>query len=525
MYCMVQTAVLMGMQSIPVRVEADVSDGMPVFEMVGCLSAEAREARERVRTALRNAGYVLPAKRITINLFPASVRKSGASYDLPIALAVLAALGIVPGEALRSVCVMGEINLRGEILPVKGILPVVAAAGKEGVTCCMVPRANLTEARLVEGMSVVGVSRLSEAIGWLTGAVMEGQETYSQEASGRQEGAGREKSAGRGAVSGGLLPDFREISGQKYVRRACEVAVSGRHNFLMVGPPGAGKTMIASRIPTILPAMTEAEALELSEIYSVCGLLGEELLKDRPFRSPHHTITPQGLAGGGAVPRPGEISLAHHGVLFLDELPEFRRETLEILRQPLEEHRVLLTRKAGSFVFPADFMLVCAMNPCRCGYYPDLQQCSCTGAMIRQYQKKISMPLLDRMDICVETRRVEYQELVGRGTEQESSAAIRERVEAACEIQRRRYAGTDIRYNSRIPAAQVDRYCPLEDKQRRYMEQMYTRLRLTARSYHRLLKVARTIADLDGQEQIRMRHLQEAVCYRGLDKTFWEVPL
>lgn len=519
MYSMVQTAVLMGMQSIPVRVEADVSDGMPVFEMVGCLSAEAREARERVRTALRNAGFALPAKRITINLFPASVRKPGASYDLPIALAVLAALGVVPGEALRPLFVMGEINLRGEILPVKGILPVVARAKEEGVACCMVPMANLGEARLVEGVQIVGVSRLSEAIDWLLGE----EKTLPGESGQRAAESGACSSAP--AALSAPPSDFREINGQKYVRRACEVAVSGRHNFLMVGPPGAGKTMIASRIPSILPAMTREEELELSEIYSVCGLLGEELLHSRPFRSPHHTLTPQGLAGGGAIPKPGEISLAHHGVLFLDELPEFRRETLEVLRQPLEEQRVLLTRKAGSFVFPADFMLVCAMNPCRCGYYPDLQQCSCTGSMIRQYQKKISMPLLDRMDICVETRRVEYQELVGQEQENESSAAIRERVEAACEIQRRRFDGTDISYNSRIPASRLERYCPLGEEQQRYMERMYARLRLTARSYHKLLKVARTIADLDGQEQIQLRHLQEAVCYRGLDKTFWEVSL
>lgn len=514
MYSMVRTAVLSGMQSIPVRVEADVSDGMPVFEMVGCLSAEAREARERVRTALRNAGFILPAKRITVNLFPASVRKSGASYDLPIALAVLSALGVVPGETLRDIFVMGEINLRGEILPVNGILPVVAQAKEEGLTTFMVPRANLGEARLVEGIDVVGVSRLSEAIGWLMG-----EETAPAERSGTAAQGTDRPPAG---VTG---PDFREINGQKYVRRACEVAVSGRHNFLMVGPPGAGKTMIASRIPSILPAMTREEELELSEIYSVCGLLGEELLHDRPFRSPHHTVTPQGLAGGGAVPKPGEISLAHQGVLFLDELPEFRRETLEILRQPLEEQRVLLTRKAGSFAFPADFMLVCAMNPCRCGYYPDPQLCSCTGSMIRQYQKKISMPLLDRMDICVETRRVKYQELVEGTGENESSAQIRERVEAACRIQRQRFAGTPIRFNSRIPASQIERYCPLDEEERRYMERMYARLRLTARSYHKLLKVARTIADLDGRERIGLPHLQEAVCYRGLDRSFWEVPL
>lgn len=518
MYSVVLTAVLMGMQSIPVRVEADVSDGMPVFEMVGCLSAEAKEARERVRTALRNEGYALPAKRITINLFPASVRKPGASYDLPIALAVLAALGGIPGELLQGMLVMGEINLSGRILPVKGILPVVAWARKEGIACCVVPADNEAEARLVEGIQVVGVSCLAEVIAWLK--------------TGKTARCGTEMAECKeGGSSGGICraheeaePDFRELNGQKFVRRACEVAVSGRHNFLMVGPPGAGKTMIAKRIPSILPPMTGEEQLEVAGIYSVRGILGKELVCTRPFRSPHHTITAQGMAGGGALPQPGEISLAHRGVLFLDELPEFRRETLEILRQPLEEQRVRLTRKSGSYEFPADFMLVCAMNPCRCGYYPDMQQCGCTRAMIEQYQKKISMPILDRMDICVETKRVAYQELVCGEAENESSDIIRGRVQAAYEIQRIRYEGTDICYNSRIPSDKIAQYCPLDLKQQHYMEQIYAKLHLTARSYHKLLKVARTIADMDGQERIQMRHLREAVCYRSLDQSFWEVP-
>lgn len=517
MYSMVLTAVLMGMQSIPVRVEADVSDGMPVFEMVGCLSAEAREVRERVRTALRNEGYALPAKRITINLFPASVRKPGASYDLPIALAVLAALGGIPGEALQGLLVMGELNLSGRILPVKGILPVVAWARNAGIGCCVVPAENKEEARMVEGIRIVCASCLAEVVVWLN----TGKEPHMDERAGESPG---DAAAGR-IYSDQKEPDFRELNGQKFVRRACEVAVSGRHNFLMVGPPGAGKTMIAKRIPSILPPMTGEERLEVAGIYSARGMLGREPVSRRPFRSPHHTVTPQGMAGGGALPQPGEISLAHRGVLFLDELPEFRRETLEILRQPLEEQRVRLTRRAGSFEFPADFMLVCAMNPCRCGYYPDMQQCSCTAAMIRQYQKKISMPILDRIDICVETKRVAYQELVCAEAENESSEAIRSRVQEAYERQRKRFEGTGICYNSRIPSDRLAQYCPLDGRQQQYMEQIYSKLRLTARSYHKLLKVARTIADMDGQEQIRMRHLREAVCYRSLDESFWEVPV
>ena len=512
MYSIVSTAIVHGIESVPVCVEADVSDGMPVFEMVGFLSAEVREARERVRTALKNSGYVLPPKRITINLSPAYVRKSGSSFDLPIAMAVLAAMGVVQQSTMQDMLIIGEISLNGKIQPVHGVLPIVAAAREGKLRACMVPADNYKEAMLVEGVRIVAVESLQEAIDLLNSGR---QETHvpKEQPEAAQEAECIEK-----------YLDFAEINGQDFVKRACEVAVSGMHNLLMIGPPGAGKTMVAQRIPSILPLMESQEQLELSKIYSVCGLFAEKghLLSIRPFRSPHHTITLQGLAGGGSIPKPGEISLAHKGVLFLDELPEFKRETVEVLRQPLEEHKVRLVRLRGNYEFPADFMLVCAMNPCRCGYYPDLNRCTCSRSMVEQYIKKISQPLLDRIDICVEAKRVDYYELTEEKGQAESSATIRKRVEHAFSIQRARFAGTDICYNSRIPAAQIPLYCRLGELEQRYMEKMYKKLNLTARTYHKILKVARTVADLDGQADIMIRHLNEAVCYRNVDKKFWE---
>lgn len=507
LYSIVSTAIVHGINSVPVYVEADVADGMPVFEMVGFLAAEVKEARERVRTALKNSGYMLPAKRITINLSPAYVRKSGSSFDLPIAVAVLSAMGIVPRESVEGILIVGEIGLNGQIQPVHGVLSLVSKAAEDGMKGCIVPLANKAEALLITGIAVTAVSELEEVIAVLNGGALQ---EY------RESGGFCEKEKKQ--------MDFAEINGQRFVKRACEVAVSGRHNFLMVGPPGAGKSMIAQRIPTILPPMSKEERLELSQIYSVCGLFDEKgaLLMERPFRSPHHTIPPTGLSGGGRIPKPGEISLAHKGVLFLDELTEFKRETLEVLRQPLEEQRVHLVRVNGTYDFPADFMLVCAMNPCRCGYYPDRNRCSCTPAMVEQYRRRVSLPLLDRIDICVEAKEVAYQELVEDKAVNESSETIQTRVAMAYERQKERFKGTDIAYNSRIPAAAIKKYCKLNEQQNRYMEQVYQSLHLTARTYHKLLKVARTIADLEQKEELEMKHLEEAVCYRNIDRRFWE---
>lgn len=510
LYSIVATAIIQGIRAIPVCVEADVSNGMPVFEMVGFLASEVKEAKERVRTALKNTGFVLPPKRITINFAPADIRKSGSSFDLPIAVAVLCAIGCLENAQVENVFVTGEVGLNGKVQPVRGVLPMVATAKERGMRYCIVPWQNKKEAELVTDMQVYGVESLADVLCVLRGEPWQEKEvTYNIEETGmlRHE------------------PDFSDINGQKLVKRACEVAVSGRHNLLMVGSPGAGKTMLAMRIPSILPPLLEEEQMELAKIYSVSGLFSERegLMKVRPFRAPHHTITAQGLAGGGMIPKPGEISLAHKGVLFLDELPEFQNNTLEILRQPMEEKRVRLVRMHGSYEYPAEFMLVAAMNPCKCGYYPNMQKCRCSQAVIDRYINRISQPLLDRIDICVEAPQVAFEELNVESRE-ECSEEIRKRVMVTQKIQQERFKGEEFAYNSQIPAERMREFCELDKKQLHYMEEVYGKLELTARSYHKILKVARTLADMDDSKKIQMRHLTEAVCYRSLDKKFWERP-
>ena len=508
MYSVVNTATIFGIDSKLISVEADISEGMPIFEMVGYLSSEVKEAKERVRAALKNAGYSLPIKRITVNLSPASIRKTGAGFDLPIAVAILSAIGIINCEKLSSICLCGEIGLDGKIQPVNGVLSMAIEAKKNNLEIMIVPKANLLESKLVKGMKSIGVDSITEVIEILNNNKF----TTSDD-----------ELIPEGNFDNNLEYDFSMINGQHALRRACEVAISGMHNLLMVGPPGAGKSMVAKCIPSILPEMDSEEQLELSKIYSVCGMFDERngLMKSRPFRSPHHTVSPQGLVGGGQIPKPGEISLAHGGVLFLDELTEFTKSTIEMLRQPLEDKKVNISRSSGSFTFPADFVMVAAMNPCSCGYYPDLNRCHCSRMSIQRYLSKISQPLLDRIDICVEAPTLNFSQISVRQCN-ESSEVIRQRVIRAQEIQRERYEKCDFKYNSQIPSSHIGTFCSLGADETAYMEQMYEKYSLTARTYHKVLRVARTIADMDGSQQINLNHLQEAILYRGLDKKYWE---
>ncbi len=508
MYSKVNSMTLLGMEGIPIRVECDASSGLPETAMVGFLGSEVREARDRVRTALKNTGFQLPPRRITVNLSPADIRKEGTVFDLAIAVSMLTAVGLLEfGTDTGKTLFLGELGLDGSLVPVSGVLTMTAAARELGFTRCVVPEGNRSEGSLVEGIEVFALKTLAEITDFARGML-------------RPEPCRLHSLMQEGSLAKDV--DFSEVNGQLVMRRAAEIAAAGMHNLLFIGAPGSGKTMIARRIPTILPAISMQEAMEVSQVYSIRGMLSQEqpLILRRPFRSPHHTVSPFALVGGGRVPQPGEISLADYGVLFLDELPEFQKAALESLRQPLEDREVSISRVQGAYRFPAHIMLVAAMNPCRCGYYPDRSRCHCSDADVTAYLRRISRPLLDRMDICVEAPPLRYQDLTGAGRN-ESSADIRARVEAARVLQEERFRGTGLHFNSQMSGRDVKKYCTLDPGQEAFLKRFFEMKGLSARAYHRILKVARTIADLKGEEAISQEALSEAVGYRGPEEKFW----